>query len=156
MKRVLFLCTGNYYRSRFAEMLFNWHAEQQALAWRADSRGLALDPANPGPVSRHTLARLNALGVRIDSQLRPPRDLSLSDLAAADHVVAVKAGEHQPLMERRFPDWLERVEFWNIHDVDCSAPEEAMPLLESEVLRLAARLRNSTDSPQTLRFDGVR
>ena len=26
MKTVLFLCTGNYYRSRFAEIFFNWHA----------------------------------------------------------------------------------------------------------------------------------
>lgn len=31
MKRVLFLCTGNCYRSRFAEICFNWHAEQRNL-----------------------------------------------------------------------------------------------------------------------------
>jgi hypothetical protein len=46
MNRILFLCTGNYYRSRFAEILFNWHARQRGLRWTADSRGLALDPTN--------------------------------------------------------------------------------------------------------------
>ena len=40
-KRVLFLCTGNYYRSRFAEILFNQLAPTRGLNWRADSRGLA-------------------------------------------------------------------------------------------------------------------
>ena len=39
--KVLFLCTGNYYRSRFAEMLFNALASRKDLDWTADSRGLA-------------------------------------------------------------------------------------------------------------------
>jgi protein-tyrosine-phosphatase len=29
--RVFFLCSGHYYRSRFAEQLFNWLAERAAL-----------------------------------------------------------------------------------------------------------------------------
>jgi hypothetical protein len=41
-KTVLFLCTGNYYRSRFAEALFNSVAGRMGLPWRASSRGLAL------------------------------------------------------------------------------------------------------------------
>ena len=60
MKRILFLCNGNYYRSRFAEIFFNWHAEQRKLRWRAESRGLALVMANPGPMSRFTVARLES------------------------------------------------------------------------------------------------
>ena len=43
MNKILFLCTGNYYRSRFAEHLFNWLATKQGLDWQADSRGLALE-----------------------------------------------------------------------------------------------------------------
>jgi protein-tyrosine-phosphatase len=43
VRAVLFLCTGNYYRSRFAEGLFNHLASQLRLGWRADSCGLALD-----------------------------------------------------------------------------------------------------------------
>jgi protein-tyrosine-phosphatase len=41
-KTVLFLCTGNYYRSRFAEVLFNSVAGKLGLSWVASSRGLAL------------------------------------------------------------------------------------------------------------------
>ena len=42
-KRLLFLCTGNYYRSRFAEILFNSVAGKMGLSWKASSRGLAIE-----------------------------------------------------------------------------------------------------------------
>ena len=41
-KSVLFLCTGNYYRSRFAEIYFNSVAVKMGLSWRAFFRALAL------------------------------------------------------------------------------------------------------------------
>ena len=40
-RRLLFLCTGNYYRSRFAELLFNALAREAGLSWIASSRGIA-------------------------------------------------------------------------------------------------------------------
>src|SRR5689334_9031143 len=100
-KRILFLCTGNYYRSRFAEIFFNWQAKQRGLAWTADSRGLALDGCNYGPISRYTLDRLRKTGVAHDADQRFPRPLSEADLASADLVVAVKEAEHRPLMMAR-------------------------------------------------------
>jgi protein-tyrosine-phosphatase len=38
LNTVLFLCTGNYYRSRFAEELFNHHADRAGLNWIAQRR----------------------------------------------------------------------------------------------------------------------
>jgi protein-tyrosine-phosphatase len=38
---VLFFCTGNYYRSRFAQIVFNSVAGKMGLPWNASSTGLA-------------------------------------------------------------------------------------------------------------------
>ena len=143
MKTVLFLCTGNYYRSRFAEIFFNWHASRQELPWRATSRGLALNEMNLGHMSHFTFERLASLQMPVEDYLRDPKDLDASDLRSADHVVAVKASEHRPLISDRFRDWLDRIEFWEVHDIDCARPEEALPHLEKEVLGLIQRLNAS-------------
>ena len=61
---VLFLCSGNYYRSRFAELVFNHLAKCAGLDWRATSRALVLElgACNVGPISDHTRAAVAALG----------------------------------------------------------------------------------------------
>jgi protein-tyrosine phosphatase len=141
MKKVLFLCTGNYYRSRFAEIYFNWNAEQHGLGWQADSRGLNLCKANPGPMSSHTMTRLSQLGVPLEKYLRLPLPVSADDFASADHVIAVKETEHRPLIEKGFPTALNRVEFWEVHDLDCVGPEVAIPHLERQVGELVTRLQ---------------
>jgi low molecular weight protein-tyrosine phosphatase len=142
MKTILFLCTGNYYRSRYAEILFNWLAQQSGLAWQADSRGLDPDPLNPGPMSRDTMAALRKLGIPFDTYLRLPITVTDADFVAAHHIVAVKEAEHRPMIERGFPQWLDRVEFWHVHDLDCSGPEVAIPHLDREIQGLADRLKS--------------
>lgn len=141
MPTVLFLCTGNYYRSRFAEIYFNWLTGRRPSAWRADSRGLALDPANAGPLSIHARNGLARLGIPLPESLRLPGDLTLQDLDRADLVIAVKEAEHRPLLERRFPDWTERVQYWHIHDIDFATPDEALPVLERHVFKLVEDLK---------------
>jgi protein-tyrosine phosphatase len=140
MKTVLFLCTGNYFRSRFAEIFFNWHATRRALAWRAESRGLALHASNVGPISRHTLSFLKARGILLDACGRFPVAVSDADFAAAQRVIAVKEAEHRPLVEAQFAKWRERVEYWHVHDVDCALPAESIRHLEREVVRLLEQL----------------
>lgn len=139
-KRILFLCTGNYYRSRFAEIYFNTLASARGLDWSADSRGLALDGCNYGPISRHTLARLAEQGIESEACERFPIQVCEDDLAAADRVIAVKEAEHRPLVEARFPKWRDRIEYWHVHDLDFATPDTAMPHLEREVIALVERL----------------
>lgn len=145
MKTVLFLCTGNYYRSRYAEIFFNWKALECGLAWQADSRGLDPDPRNPGPMSRDTMAALKKLGIPFDKPLRFPLAVQEDDFKAANHVVAVKEAEHRQMIEQNFPNWLDRVEFWHVHDLDCCGSEEAIPHLDREVTGLVERLLRQVD-----------
>jgi translation initiation factor 1 len=137
-KGVLFLCTGNYYRSRFAEVLFNSVAVRMGLPWRASSRGLALERGvnNVGPMAVSAVKALEALGVRAAVDVaRLPSQVTAEELQAADFIVALKRDEHLPLLEERFPSWAEKVEYWRVED----APE-ALALIEREVMALAARL----------------
>src|SRR5262249_15457566 len=112
--RLLFLCTGNYYRSRFAELLFNAQAVAASLAWRAESRGIALELGvdNRGPISEYALAGLQARGIGLDTAVRFPQQVCEADLARAERIIALDGTEHRPLLAHRFPHWVERVEFW--------------------------------------------
>jgi protein-tyrosine phosphatase len=140
MKTVLFLCTGNYYRSRFAELYFNALAVGR-VAWRADSRGLRLNPANVGPLSRSAVLWLESRGIVVPEAPRHPLQVCADDFRVVDHVVAVKEAEHRPLLESYFPDWVPRVEFWHVHDQDVAMPQQALPELAGKVEELLDRLR---------------
>lgn len=149
VRRVCFLCSANYYRSRFAEQLFNHLACEKGLDWRAESRGLLVGFwGEIGAISHFTVDALRRRAIPLDAHQRPPQALTAADLRQADLVVAVKESEHRPLMEAQFPDWSERVEYWDVDDLDCAGPEQALPYLENCVRRLVARLRRAADTCQ--------
>jgi protein-tyrosine phosphatase len=144
MKKVLFLCSGNYYRSRFAEHFFNWLADNEKLPWRADSRGIIVGRHdNPGPISRAARERLEKLGISLNGHPRYPRQVTEQELSAADLVIAVKEAEHREMLDELFPGWSNRVEYWQIDDLDFAGPEEALPQLEEEVRSLFERLADA-------------
>jgi len=116
--KLLFLCTGNYYRSRFAELLFNAMAANHALPWQAFSRGLALDKGvnNIGPMSPLAIDALRALGITSVETERLPLQVEEHDLLAADHIIALQEAEHKPYLQERYPAWITHVEYWHIRD----------------------------------------
>ena len=140
--RILFLCSGNYYRSRFAEVLFNELVAREQLNWQAFSRGLVADRpnGNEGPISPHTLRGLEARGIPAPQPARFPRQLQEWELEAAVLVIAVKEAEHRPMLAERFPGWQERVEYWHVQDLDGASPGEALSQIESLVQTLVAQL----------------
>jgi protein-tyrosine phosphatase len=141
-QKILFLCSGNYYRSRFAEELFNHRAKAEATCWRAISRGLALDRSteNVGPLSYLTVQAL------ADRQITPlerlPLACSLQDLESAAMVVAMKEAEHRLLLRERFPGWENRVSYWHVHDIDAGEASDAITSMDRLVTELLASCRS--------------
>jgi len=141
LRYILFLCTGNYYRSRFAQAVFNHWAVRKDIPWRAFSRGLGLVPEiNPGKISVHTRKALKARGIPLRAAGYAPKYLELKDLHKADLVIALKEAEHRPVMNRNVPLQADSVEYWTVHDLDVATPEEALPQIERRVKKIIARL----------------
>lgn len=136
---LLFICTGNYYRSRFAEAVFNYHASARELPWRATSRGLAVGPT-PFPLSPFASERLRELGIPLFHTGPAPVRLSEADLERADRSIALQEREHRPMIARLFPAWVERIRFWDIDDVDRSPSGIALPKIERHILFLLEEL----------------
>ena len=138
MRRVLFLCTGNYYRSRFAEEVFNHLCETRGLPWTSDSRGLHPDVdsiGNRGALSPLARERLRAKGYRLRGN-RAPRSAKVADLDAADLIVAIDRDEHEPFLTADFPAHVGRVVFWDVKDIAFEEPIEALDRIEARVIAL--------------------
>lgn len=141
--RVLFLCTGNYYRSRYAEEIFNHQAGVEGLGWHAFSRAVAenLFPENVGPMSPYTLNALQAKGITPEGAARGPVLCTVNDFAQAALVVALKDAEHRPMIERRFAAVAHRVEYWNVDDIEFLDPPAALRKIDELIGRLIGSLR---------------
>jgi protein-tyrosine phosphatase len=119
--KVLFICTGNFFRSAFAELYFNHLAAQnlkldprdprrKQAAWRAESRGL--DPAQLSPSQR--AARMSSFAVERLRKLRipyaedrtaglpahTPTPLGVADLERCERAVAMHDASHRPMLRR--------------------------------------------------------
>ena len=142
MKRLLFLCTGNYYRSRFAEHLFNALAERRGLDWRAESRGLAIERGiyNVGALAPTVVQGLAQRGIAVPAGERFPLQASAADFATAEHIDALDEAEHGTLVRQRFPAWADKVEYWHVQDRELVPPEVALDTIEERVRELVGRL----------------
>ncbi len=143
VRTALFLCSGNYYRSRFAEIIFNEEAARAGLPWRADSRALGIgrgDWVNEGPISELARQGLSERGIGLPEDVRYPIQVCAADAAGCAVIIALKESEHRPLVEELLPHDAHRVEYWHVHDRDLCEPTQAMAQIEQHVLELIARL----------------
>lgn len=142
LRQVLFLCTGNYYRSRFAEELFNHEARIAGLNWRASSRGLAPEPSpdNVGAIS--VFARQALKDRSISPAERFPAVCTIVDLESADRVIALKEAEHRLLLAQRFPDWENRTSYWHVDDIDVAEPADTIAKIDQLVRELIRDCQN--------------
>lgn len=140
--RVLFICTENYYRSRFAEALFNYQAELIGLPWRAFSRGLAVRPT-PGEIHPAAQDALLMRGVSLEYTSYKKNPLTRRDLECADRIIAIKESEHRPLMRLYFPDWMDRIEYWSSNGVSrMGSLGRVERLVDKLIMDLSRQLQN--------------
>lgn len=134
MKEVLFVCTGNYYRSRLAEVYFNSLAKRKNLSWKAFSVGTEADQNhNEGPISIHTIDACRQLDIHLPTPYRFPVQINEDHLKKAEKVVLINREEHFPYLQLHFPEFAATVIAWQILDVEFEKPATAIAALLSKV-----------------------
>ncbi len=138
--KLLFICTGNYYRSRFAEMLFNALARVAHLHWIAESRGIAPERvASSRPVSIDAVRGLAVRGIESETDHRYPEKVQEHDLMSARLVIGLNEREHRWYLEENFPAWKGEVEYWHVNDLGLTPADRAMSEIEDLVRGLIVR-----------------
>jgi protein-tyrosine phosphatase len=154
-RKVLFLCTGNFFRSPFAELYFNHLAQAAPGRWVAISRGLSVQELSPRQrflrLSPFTTERLSQLKVAY-GRSRYPKAVGLWDLESADRIIAVHGSTHRPMLEaflarnppRTVPPHAlsARVVFWEIEDLPAGAEH---PVRAAAAHSILDRLQGATE-----------
>ena len=136
---VLFICTGNVYRSRYAEAYFNHRARERGLRARAFSRGLRVDLVE-NDISPFTVEALASRGIPREMTGPTRAALTVRDLEGADLVVALRELEHRPIMVERFPEWAPRLRYWDVADNPEWSTEQMVEAVERNTEALIEEL----------------
>ena len=113
----------------------NHAADTRGLPVEAFSRGLSVHKVEV-EISPLIVDRLHAVGIPESCTAPGKIALSSNDLLAADTIIALKESEHRPMMVNDFPEWADRITYWNIDDAGDLDPEIAFSKIESHVQEL--------------------
>jgi protein-tyrosine phosphatase len=138
-RQVLFICTGNFYRSRFAEAVFNYHAERRRIPWTAFSRGLAIHLAE-GYLSTFTSEALSIRQIELRHTGSGRVRLSEDDFLKSNYRIAMDRSEHLLMMRNQFPVWADQIDYWDVSDLPYRSSVDALPEIELKVMQLLEKL----------------
>jgi len=137
--KTLFLCTGNYYRSRLAEELLRGYAAAQGINLVSDSAGLGIipNPINIGPIRCEVLDYLKRRGIYSGGVERFPKKCTKTDIRSADIIIGMNEPEHRCMVDEQFPGVAgNRTRYWHVSDMDEDPGFISPDLIDSNVREL--------------------
>ncbi len=141
MKNLLFICTGNFYRSRFAEAFFNYLCDVNNLDWRASSAGLKIHLADKkakdeGEISIIAKNKLLSKGISKEYFDKKRSKLDEKMLKKADLIILMDKDEHFSMIKETFPNYVNKAYFYRAKDIEYCDPEIALRIIEKEIMSL--------------------
>jgi len=128
--KILFVCTGNSYRSPVAEALL------KKIQGDLEVESAGTQPAGMiATNAKKFLERENAL----EKLKRMPEGIDQKNLEKYDLIVAMKQNHKNEIL-RRFPQMEDRIEIWNIDDpiyLPYGSDEEVFEEIKRKVIELA-------------------
>ena len=127
IKQFCFVCTGNLYRSKYAEACFNYLCiKNNVINKRAFSRGLRVQPTEqyehgesftfPVRLAIPTYNRMVKRNIPVCLIGATNQMLDNYDCASSEKIILMNKDEHMPWMKQKHSEYLDRVECLEIGD----------------------------------------
>ena len=130
MKKVLFIGSGQSYRSKFAEAFFNNRGKLECL-FMLYTHGIGRYPSSRYPYSYSSLIdkkkptkKLNKVSKEVcnetnltnghDCYVHSHRNLTKGDFIHCDYIIAMNESEHKKYLDEHFPEFADKIEYWDI------------------------------------------
>lgn len=140
---MVFICTGNYFRSKFAEIYFNYVSNRLKLDWVAISRGIDIsNPNNVGCISQNAINQLNYLGIPLPNDISPPTLLTNFDFVNAGCLIAVNHTEHFSAISSNYNFEDAALLYWDIKDIQEENPTLSLNKLKAKIDDLITTLQS--------------
>ncbi len=143
MKKIYFVCMGNYYRSRLAEELALHYATLLGVDIQVDSGGLSNipNPNNPGTIAKAVLQYLDDKRIQPRGATRYPKSCVVEDIDTADLLVLTDVDEQSVLFQGRFPGYKGQIIGWDAHDIQYAPIPSTVALIDQKVNELILNLQ---------------
>lgn len=148
MKKLLFVCSGNYYRSRFAEAYLNYLSDLFSLDIKAESRGLAIHFADElaeefGEISKDTKERCNSLGIPKKYWDKNRESIRREDFENFDQIICLDLEEHAPMIKEQFPDQIYSVCYLKVKDIFDWEPKQTLDSISETIQEMVSNFRKN-------------
>ena len=142
MKKYLFICTKNFYRSRFAESYFNYLSNRYEVDAMSKSAGLKIHLADEkaskeGEISLIAKNKLDSMGISSEFYSKKREKLTEKMLENSDYIIVMDEDEHFSMFLEHFPKYIKKVIFYRAKDIEhCDADitlNYIKKMIESEI-----------------------
>ena len=140
MKKILFVCTANIFRSRFAEEVFNSLATDSSSSLIAFSAGMKVGEFTTRKIyypALEQLKRYNIKPIRENELSTHIDDLNLDEY---DRIICMDEPEHKPMVEENTNLKGRDVEYWNIVDIPEEDSRVSLPMCYEKVNELFSEM----------------
>ena len=142
MHNILFVCTANIFRSRFAEEVFNFLAIKERIPAKAFSAGLKVGEYHVRKIYRPALEQLTKFNIKP----KRPNELSVHinevQLSKYDLLICMDEAEHKPMVLSNSKLNDINFEYWDIIDEPKVQSDVSLPICFSKVKELVDGLKN--------------
>ena len=144
MHNILFVCTANIFRSRFAEEVFNFLAAEERIPAKAFSAGLKVGEYHVKKIYRPALEQLTKFNIKP----KRPNELSVHinevQLSKYDQLICMDEADHKPMVLSNSKLNDINFEYWDIIDEPKVQSDISLPICFSKVKELVDGLKNKT------------